>query len=294
MRVLHYRSDIRSIVFVLLALVVPAAQWAAWHRDAALYGVGYALTFLACIINHNHQHCPTFVPLPLNRLFGVLLSLAMGFPASGVVAMHNHNHHVHNNHAEDFVRVSLVNFRWNLLNLLLLPFVALRRYASVKSRELAAWRTTRPDLYRQLCLERWTLYPMMIVLGVARPLETLVYLILPWLFGQWGILAINLIQHDGCDPDSEYNHSRNFVGRWINWCTFNNGYHTAHHLRPGLHWSLLPQLHEQIREQMDPALERRSLGAALIEFYVWPGRRPVLSCTSTLAGVERAQGGEAF
>ena len=275
MRILHYRSDIRSIAFVLLAIAAPAVQWAGLLRHPALYVAGYGLAFIACVVNHNHQHHLTFVPRWLNRFFGVLLTLAMGLPATAVVAMHNFNHHVHNNHEEDFVRASLVRFRWNLLNLLFFPFVALARYAPFKAREMRAWRIERPQLYRQVMLERLVLYPVYLLLLLLDPVETLVYVILPQLFGQWGILAINHIQHDGCDEDSAYNHSRNFVGRWLNWWVFNNGFHTAHHLRPGLHWSLLPEFHEEIRPEIDPDLQRRSLLFALVEFYLWSGRRAI-------------------
>src|SRR5262249_9598343 len=148
-------------------------------------------------INHNHQHHPTFVPGPLNQGFGVLISLAMGVPATTIVAMHNFNHHVHNNHDEDFVRVSIVRFRWNLLNLVLFPFVAVAHYLPAKAREVRSWRTERPALYRQIMLERLTFYPFLISLFALRPLETLVYVVLPQLYGQWGILAINHVQHDG-------------------------------------------------------------------------------------------------
>jgi fatty acid desaturase len=274
MRILHYRADLRELVFVLLALGVPAVQWAGLCRHPLLYVAGFPLAFIGCVINHNHQHHPTFVPRRLNQIFGVLLSLAIGFPATGSVAMHNYNHHAHNNHAADFVRASLVHYRWNLLNVLLFPFVALAHFVPVKARELAAWRTAHPALYRQLRLERWAFYGGVLLLLLFGPPETLVYFVLPWLYGQWGILAINHVQHDGCDPDSSYGHSRDFVGRWLNWWVFNNGYHTTHHLRPGLHWSLLPEYHREIRPYLDPALERRSLVLALIEFYIWPGRRP--------------------
>jgi fatty acid desaturase len=274
MRILHYGADVRSVAFVLLAVTVPAVQWAGVYRHPLLYACTFPLAFIACVINHNHQHHPTFVPRRLNHLFGVLLSLAMGFPATAIVAMHNHNHHIHNNHAEDYVRASIVGFRWNFLNLLLFPVVALAHYAPVKSRQLTGWRTEHPALYRQLWRERWTLYPSLILILILRPLETLLYFVLPWLYGQWGLLAINHVQHDGCDPDSEYNHSRNFVGRWLNWWVFNNGYHTAHHLRPGLHWSLLPVLHQEILPHLDPALDRRSLAVTVFQFYLWPGRRP--------------------
>jgi fatty acid desaturase len=212
----------------------------------------------------------------LNSIYGLMLSLAMGLPATAVILMHNFNPHVHNNHAADFVRVGIVRLRFNLLNLLFFPLVALWHYAPMKARALAAWRKTRPHLYRQVCLERLVVYPLLLVLFILRPLDTVLYIVLPQLFGQWGILAINHVQHDGCDPDSACNHSRNFVGGWLNWWLLNNGFHTAHHQRPGLHWSRLPALHEELSGVIDPALNRRSLAAALVEFYVWPARRPVL------------------
>lgn len=233
MKILHYAADWRSIVFVLLAIAIPTVQWTDSFRHPALYVASFALAFIACVINHNHQHHPAFVPSWLNRVFSVLLTFALGVPATAIVAMHNHNHHVHNNHAEDFVRTSIVRFRWNLLNLLVFPFVALSQYMPVKSATLRSWRSDRPALYRQLVLERWTWYPVLVMLLALDPLATLLYVVLPHLFGQWGILAINHVQHDGCDHASEYNHSRNFTGRWLNWWVFNNGYHTAHHLRPG-------------------------------------------------------------
>ena len=64
---------------------------------------------------------------------------------------------------------------------------------------------------------------------------------IPHQYAAWGIITMNLLQHDGCDEKSEYNHSRNFVGKLVNWFTYNNGYHTIHHMEPGLHWSLLPR-----------------------------------------------------
>ena len=39
-----------------------------------------------------------------------------------------------------------------------------------------------------------------------------------------------------------YNGARNFVGPVINYLTFNNGYHTIHHMYPTMHWSRLAGL----------------------------------------------------
>ena len=56
---------------------------------------------------------------------------------------------------------------------------------------------------------------------------------------------VNYLQHIETDADSQWNHSRNFISRTLNALLFNNGYHTVHHLKPGVHWSELPHLHSQ-------------------------------------------------
>lgn len=276
MKLLRHGSDIRSVSLVLALLGLMGLQWSGAARHPVLLVATMALAFIACIVNHNHQHCPTFAPRRrgLNAAFGCLLSLAIGQPATAIVPMHNLNHHVHSNTPRDFVRASLVRFRWNLLNLLLFPFIAVAGYARAKQREMLRWRAASPWLHGRLARERWFFYTTASVLLAVRPVETLAFLIVPWVFGQWAIVAINLVQHDGCDPASDLAQARDFTGRWLNWWLLNNGFHTAHHLRPGLHWSLLPALHEEIQGRLDPRLNRRSLLASLFELYVWPGRRP--------------------
>ena len=273
-RVLRYRADARSVIVVVGTLALLAAQWSGAVRHPLVFAASLALCFTSCVVNHNHQHCPIFVPALGNRVFGVLVALVTGQPARAIVPMHIGNHHAHNNDDRDFVRTTLVRSRWNLLNLVVFPFVAIARYARVKSADLERWRTAHPSAYRQLRLERMVLYPVLVAALVFRPVDTLVFLAVPYLFGQWAIIAINLVQHDGCDPTSRYNHSRNHVGRFLNWCLFNNGYHTAHHLRPGLHWSELPKFHREIASRIHPQLGSRSLLLNLARLYVWPGRRP--------------------
>ena len=58
-----------------------------------------------------------------------------------------------------------------------------------------------------------------------------------------------------------YNNSRNVTSFWFNWIYINIGFHSAHHLRPGVHWSLLPDLHnrEEIAPHLDPRLDEKSM-----------------------------------
>ena len=99
-------------------------------------------------------------------------------------------------------------------------------------------------------------------------------MLIPHQYAAWGIITMNLLQHDGCDETTEYNHSRNFVGKVVNWFTYNNGFHTIHHLEPGLHWSLAPAEHaKRVAPFIHPNLDQASLLVYLFRTYVSPGKR---------------------
>lgn len=270
MKMFRHRSDIRSVFFIVLAIAVYFMQWWGVVRHPLLFAASFALAFIACVINHNHQHHPTFTLQPFNSVFSTLISLAMGVPATVITAMHNDHHHVYNNGPIDHFRASAVSYRWSLLNLLVYPVVVFARLTPEKFRTVRKWRETAPRRHRQLMFERTVFYGTIVVLAVADWRATLLYFALPYIVAQWCLLAINHVQHVDCDPDSEFNHSRNVVGRWSNWWLFNNGYHTAHHMRPGLHWSRLPAEHAKIRSEIDSRLECRSLFFALIALYIRP------------------------
>jgi fatty acid desaturase len=102
----------------------------------------------------------------------------------------------------------------------------------------------------------------------------LLYFVIPHGYGAWGIVGINFMQHDGTDEGSEWNHSRNFVGKAVNWLAFNNGFHTIHHMKPRMHWSLLPAEHaREVAPYIHPALDQESLLVYLWKTYGWPGKR---------------------
>ena len=100
-------------------------------------------------------------------------------------------------------------------------------------------------------------------------------ILLPQVLAKWGLISVNMFQHDGCPrPEvDKYNFSRNFVDPVLNWFTCNNGYHTAHHLNPGLHWSELKRYHEEkVKPNMNPCLDVDSLMLFFIVHFVLPGK----------------------
>lgn len=115
----------------------------------------------------------------------------------------------------------------------------------------------------------------------------------PHMWGQYAIVTLNVLQHDGCPvekklrvtpgakgeerevvPVAQANMARNFTGGVINWFCFNNGFHSIHHMHPGLHWSELPAAHERhVAPSLHPALDQRNIFAYIFKTFVYPGKR---------------------
>lgn len=272
---LRYFADWRSVFFLVALAALFFVQWTGVFRHWFLLPITCVLAFVACIIKHNHIHCRTFSNRYWNRVLDHALGFCTGQSTAAIIPVHNERHHAQNHSDEDCVRSSLVNFRGNWLNLVVFPFVAIGNVYRVKSADMLRWRNEKPGLYRRARQER------VIVLGFTATFlllnwrATLLYFGVPWLFAQWGIVTINLLQHQDCDHGSAYDHSRNITGRFNNWLFLNNGFHTAHHLRPALHWSRLPEFHyRHVEPKMRAELNQRSLFISVWKQFFSATRRP--------------------
>lgn len=275
--VLKYAADRRTLVVVSSYFVLLALAWnvepTGWMILPWVVAIAQ-ISFICAVITHNTIHAPIFHSKPLNRLFQVVLTLTYGHPVSSFVPGHNLAHHHAPQSARDVMRTTKLRFRWNLLNQLLHPAVVSSAILKGEIEYTRAMRKERPKWFRQLMLESVVFAAFMVGLLVLDWQKFLLFVLLPYQFAAWGIIGINFVQHDGCDEHSPYNHSRNFVGRLTNWWTFNNGYHGMHHLRPSLHWSLLPEAHaRELAPNVHPNLDQRSLIAYCFRAYIWPGRR---------------------
>ena len=230
---LRYRADRRTLGFLTAYAVLVVGQWVyapSGILGAALIGLTCVLSWICAVIAHNTVHTPVFKQRVLNKLFQVWVSLSYGFPISDYVPGHNLSHHRFTQQREDVMRTTRVNFRWNLLNFLFfMPAVTpgiLRGNALFKrvlGERAVPWK-------RQLMFEAVVVWSVKIGLLILDWRKALLYVVLPHLFANWGIVSVNFVQHDGCDPDHSVNHSRNFVGKFFNWWTLNNGFHTTDRL----------------------------------------------------------------
>jgi fatty acid desaturase len=275
---LRYTADLRTLAFLVAFNVLLAVQWLNIVRNALLLVATYILAVVALVIKHNHMHSPTFRSPVWNSAFELWLSVLTAHPSSGIITSHNLLHHGKNNTNADFVRCSLVRYRSNLLNLLAFFFASVAAMYRNRPADLDNWRQSRPGLYRQAIAERILVWVLILLLAVFDWRSTLKYCAGPWLFGQWFLVTINLLQHQDCAFESRFNHSRNITGRFANWLLLNNGYHSAHHMFPSAHWSKLPTIHERvIAPQLNPVLNERSLWLCVWRRFVlgkgWTGAR---------------------
>ena len=282
---MKHPAEWRQIGLVAVYLGVLAAMFVEPRcRNALFLLAACYFSFLNTVVIHNHLHQGIFRSKRLNLLFRCVLSFGALYPASANIPSHNLvHHHFDDDGQPDWAAPEHVGFRWHLLNLIHFPNVAgpntfegVKRWASVHGRD---------EFRRQYRMETAFAFGLTGALLLVDFWTTLFFIVIPQLYGARCILRINLIQHDGCDTTSEWNHSRNFVGRAFNWIMCNNGYHTIHHNRAGMHWSALDEAHRrEVEPRIDPALNEPSMVLYLLRTFGLHLRRPA---RRDVAAVER-------
>lgn len=280
---LRHRADIRPLLFNLVyfglltyAFVAVPLEFGTSTAGLVVVGMFAALcltSFMGAVQTHNAVHCPIFKQRWLNKLYQGVLTCTYGHPVSSLVPGHTLSHHKHTQSPRDAMRTTKARFRWHLLNGLFFLFIVAPSTMKGDAAYTKAMRTRHPKWFRQMAFELTVLWVAQIALFVIDWRKALLFWFIPHIYAQWGLVGMNMLQHDGCDPDHAYNHSRNFVGRAVNWWTYNNGYHGLHHIKPGLHWSLLPEKHQEIMvPHLHPNLDQKSLVAYIFRTFIL-GRR---------------------
>lgn len=266
---LRYAADYRTLLwmFVLMPGLV-AYQYIHPEHLPYLSWLSFYFAISAGVIAHNHLHSPTFKNKKASEFFSYWISVFYGFPTFAWIPTHNLNHHKFVNKAGDATITWRYTNKHNYLVASTYFFVSSYFQSDPIKQFLARVKEKNPAQYRKYIAQYVVVYGAQAAMaglaiylhGVGKGLMLWGFTMgLPALVSLWTIMTFNYDQHVHTDPWSKYNHSRNFVGKTLNFLLFNNGLHTAHHEKAGLHWSLLPELHAEIAPQIDPALKQRSL-----------------------------------
>src|SRR5712671_2676716 len=237
---LRHAADRRTLGYLAVTALLSVANWKLGRVHPVLYPVTLFMFFTTAVISHNHNHLGVWRSKWLNLLTSYVIALFYGHPAVAWVPTHNQVHHKLNNKPGDSSRSPKLFAGNHLAALLVYP--TLTNFA--QTRDIKAflkdlWKRDRPA-FRAAASEYVVFFGTMALLFA-----------LDW---RKALLFFVILQHIETDADSEWNHSRNFVGPVLNGLLFNNGYHTVHHLKPGVHWSELPKLHAEYEQRIHPSL----------------------------------------
>jgi beta-carotene hydroxylase len=273
----RHKADYRTLLWLSLMMGGVALHFTHPTLGPLLFPLSAYLAISAGVIAHNHNHCPLFSNRWLNGAFGNLLSIFYGYPIFAWVPTHNQNHHKFVNRPGD----DTITWRYTNRNNWWVAVTYFFVSAYWQSRPIREYirkaKQHNRRLYRSIVLQFvvWaTGHATMLGLaswlwGFGRGVQVWVWSLgLPALVSLWTIMLFNYVQHVHADPWSEYNHSRNFTGRVLNFVLFNNGYHTAHHARPAAHWSTLPALHATIEPLIHPELKQTSFWGWILRSYL--------------------------
>ncbi|MCR9096042.1 MAG: fatty acid desaturase [bacterium] len=249
---LRYTADRRPVAVTLALLSLHFVAFfvaPTWLAVALVVPFSIASFFIAPL-NHHHQHFNSFHSPILNRIYEVALSLQTGLSPFGWVLHHNLGHHKNylNQHPSDG---PIDESRWT------------RRDGSTMNRveytiKLVAMHQI--DIYRvgQKHPKQWRNYllmkiPVWSILGALlwiNPVNAFLVFLLPAFVALCHTSWATYEHHAGYHATDHHDASVNRTSRVYNYLTCNLGYHTAHHKRPGLHWSLLEKLHHEIEDQI--------------------------------------------
>jgi fatty acid desaturase len=252
-----------------------------------ILGFIYSLMVNANIngIGHNFIHNPFFRSSLLNRLFGIMQSVACCFSQTYYDAVHMQHHkgnadrpdengetidwisiykHGHDGEAENpWSYVFLSFFRDDI--------GAIRKELRKRGRRELIWGNV------ELAAFATTLFVMFLFNW-----RYIIFYFLPFFYlGHCFSYLNGYFRHYGANPDKPIAWGVSSYGKLYNWLFFFNGYHAEHHFRPKVHWTRIEAFRRQIAELqkqegvrvirrahmlgfLDPDLPKRKTGVSAV------------------------------
>lgn len=198
-----------------------------------------------CAWNHHHQHTPTFRPKGLNRVLEFFYALHTGVTTNLWLLHHVLGHHL------NYLDQTKDESRWQRKSDETMSEIeyTLNVAGTAYSRGFKVGQRY-PRHQRQFIFYTTLTFAIVAFLVWLKPVPALFLFVLPMIIGLLLTSWATYEHHADLSTENVFEASRNNLNRFFNITTGNLGYHTAHHLKQGVHWSLLPELHEQIKDKI--------------------------------------------
>lgn len=248
MKYFRYQEDRIPVAIISLLFAADIGIYFTINQLSFLTGwmlIGLLAKSFIAAWNHHHQHVNTFRQVWLNRLLEIIYTFHTGISTNVWVLHHNLGHHLH------YLDQAKDESGWKrkdgtMMNVWEYTItIALTGYPR-------AIRVGRKHPKFQRGLTAMGLINAGILSGLLfyRPVPALLVFVIPMIVIYFGTCWTTYYHHAGLDTEDELHASHNIVNRWYNILSGNLGYHTAHHMKQGVHWSQLPQLHKNIEKDI--------------------------------------------
>lgn len=270
---LKYQADIRTVFFMIITTALLVLLWLYgatlnWWLWTPLYLLQLIMAVSVSVMTHNHKHLAMWKSKFMNIMTDNWLTMFYGFPVFAWEPTHMNNHHVHVNTEEDYTRTHRYTEKNNLFTLLTYPSISSRfQMKHVVDFFFSRWEVSKKKFFFNT-LQVISLFVFIAVALVIDWQKALVYVIIPQQISVYSVLIFNYIQHVHADEETKYNNSRNMTGAILNFVLINNGFHTAHHISPGAHWSKLKEKHYKLEDKIDPSLNENNFGWFILRTYI--------------------------
>lgn len=213
---------------------------------------------------HHHGHCAVFHNKRSNEVLDSIMSLQTGITPYAWVLHHNIGHHGNYMNQYPIKGEEILDAsNWT------------REDGSVMNRWEYVWynRVRMHERCSEVGQKAQKIFHKYIFFRRINFVLTALFLGLGFAVGSWfGLLSALILfvaipqfivlfvfettydHHSGLFTENKYEASRNILGSFYNFSRLNLGYHTAHHVKPGLHWSDLPEYHATIQEEIPEEL----------------------------------------
>jgi fatty acid desaturase len=244
----RHRAD-RPYVFFFICLFAADLTAYALIDDVGLLVLWFLLGILpkgaVCAFNHHHQHVTTFHQAWANRLLELMYFFQTGVSSNAWRLHHSLGHHL------NYLDQTKDESRWARADG---SRMGEFEYSVITAATAypRAWKVGEKFPEERRVFLAMGLISFLVMAGfvAARPIPGLILFVTGPLFFLWGTAWATYAHHSDRGTESHLVASNNIRQDVYNFVTGNLGFHTAHHTKPGVHWSKLAELHASMEAQI--------------------------------------------